>query len=344
VDLEPALHELSAALTEAGIPLWQPPESLHDLQELEAELAPLRLPEAARRFWTLVDAPTLRVVPYPGFITPEMALTFWRLSRDEFRDMQPLALVCVGYASHRCMSVELGVGDSDGGALFEWYVSDASGFTRRFNALGDWVAYIADLVRRGLYRRLDTQQGPVWDVPGYEDTDAERALRPTPDPHPVYGTALHVGDDILDWPEHWQRVNGVREEDLRPRGATHTIAEVLASDPSNPLVATIGGKVTALAAGASARVRVDDGTGALDVFCPANATLLGPRISDWFEFDIVVDIGPRRVPPDPDQASAAVEGAAEKIAAVLMARHGGAVGARARAVRRMPAPPHARDR
>jgi hypothetical protein len=275
-----------AALTAAGIPLWQPPESLRDLEKLEAALAPMRLPAVVRQFWTRVDARTLRVHPYPMFMPPEGALTLWRQARDEFRSMQPLTLLDVGYESHQCMSVELDVGDVMGGALFEWCVSDPSGFTRRFNALADWLAYIAELVRRGLYRRLESTHGPVWVVPGYENTDAERAVHPTPAAHPVHGSTLHIGGDILDWPEHWQRVNGVRDRDLQLRGATHTIAQVLASPTGEPLHATVAAKVTALAGSTSwARVRVHDGTGALDVFCPAETTLLGPRIDDWYEFD-----------------------------------------------------------
>lgn len=336
VEIDDALSRLGDALTAAGIPLWRPPQSLRDLEELEAEVAPMRVPEVLRQFWMRVDARTLRVEPYPGFITPATALMVWRQSRDDFRSAHPLALVTIGHEGHECMSVELDVGDIAGGALFEWCVSDLSSLTRRFNGLADWIAYIADLVERGLYRRLDTARGPEWVVPGHENTEAERAIRPVPDAHPVHGSALQIGGDILDWPEHWQRANGVRNEDVQLRGATHTIAEVLASTPSEPLNATIAGQVTALAASSWSHVRVDDGTGALDVFCPAETTLLGPGIGRWYEFDIVVDTGPRHVPPDPDEAAAGIDEEAERVLAVLRARHGGRAGATARALRRMP--------
>jgi hypothetical protein len=45
-----ALDELRVALTEAAIRHWQAPESLRDLEELEAELAPARSLEVVRRF------------------------------------------------------------------------------------------------------------------------------------------------------------------------------------------------------------------------------------------------------------------------------------------------------
>jgi hypothetical protein len=327
MELDRALAELGNALTAAGIPLWRAPESLDDLAELEAEIAPLRLPGDVRRFWTQVDARTLRVLPPQWVTAPEDALLFWRLSRDEFRGTQPLALLGVGNEGHSFMSVELDVGAVPGGAVFEWAVDDADGFTRRFDGIGDWLAYIADLVGRGFYQRVDQNDGPVWLVPGHEHYEAERALRPK---------AAHIGDDILDWPEHWQRVNGVRDEDLRLRGATHTIAQVLASAPDAELRATIAGRVIDYAGGGmGAYVRVDDGTGSLNVSCPPETTLVGPRNGEWNEFDIVVAAGVRHVPVDPDAAAAGIADDVERVTAVLMARYGGPAGATAEAVRPM---------
>jgi hypothetical protein len=150
VDLEHALDELGSALSAAGIPLWTPPEATDDLVALEAAIAPMRLPEDVRQFWMQVDARTLRVQPHPMITSPEAALLLWRQTRDEFRNMQPLALVDVGYESHVCMSVELDVDEIPGGALFEWAVDDPSGFTRRFNGIAGWLVEIAEMVRRGL--------------------------------------------------------------------------------------------------------------------------------------------------------------------------------------------------
>jgi hypothetical protein len=71
--------------------------------------------------------------------------------------------------------------------------------------------------------------------------------------------------------------------------------------------------------------------------------MLWPPIGDWYEFDIVVDAGPRNVPADPDEASVGIEDPAELVTAGLMARHGGPVGATAQALRRMRAPKWARE-
>src|SRR6188472_1350119 len=97
--MDAALEALAGALAAADVALWKAPQSLAGLEALEAELAPMRLPDAVREFWTRVDVPTLRVAPYPGFATPELALTSWRAARDEFAAWEPLALVYVAYES-----------------------------------------------------------------------------------------------------------------------------------------------------------------------------------------------------------------------------------------------------
>ena len=142
--VEDALGVLADALKRCDVPLWKPPASLEPVEKLQAAVSPMRVPEDVLEFWRLIDVTTLRVMPYPMFSTPDFALSGWELAKREFAAFQPLALFGVGYQSHDTMSVELDVGDVPGGALFEWFVSDPNaGFTRKFNALGDWVAYIS---------------------------------------------------------------------------------------------------------------------------------------------------------------------------------------------------------
>jgi len=296
----------------------------------------MRLPEAVRRFWTRVDVRTLRVQPYPAFTTPGFALQSWRMARDEFADAQPLALVTIGYTSHGCMSAELEVDDIAGGALFMWFVDDRTNFTRCFDGIAEWVEHLARLVRDGRYTRRDGERGPSLLVPDSDDADT---APPSPRPHPVHGAALHLDGDILAWPPHWQRANGIRPEHLRLRGATHTIAEVLASPPGRELRATIAARVVNLAGGSSwTRARVDDGTGRMDVGCEPSATLLGPVVDRWYEFDVVVDPGPRRLPVDLREPVVKTGDPVADLTAVYMARYGGPADATAEAVRRMPAP------
>jgi hypothetical protein len=164
--------------------------------------------------------------------------------------------------------------------------------------------------------------------------DAERPQPPEPGPDPVHGTTRYIERDILDWPEHWQRANGLRADDLVLHGATHTVADLLALTPDVPLRATVAARVMSLAAsGTWTRVRVDDGSGKLDVSCPYQTTLLGPTLGQWYEFDVVVPAGKVTTPPDPQAAAAGIEDPVEQLAAEYLARYGGKSGAIAQAVR-----------
>jgi hypothetical protein len=308
------------------------------LEELEAALAPMRLPEDLRTFWELVDAGTLRVRSYPAFHGPDFALWSWRSAREQFRSRQPEALVQVAYTSHQCMSVELDNGGIVGGAVFEWNLVD-SDFERRFNHLREWLAHLTRLVDAGCFARVNGAQGPVLLVPDPDLDEDEVPPAPTPLEHPIHGTTARIGRDILAWPEHWQRAAGLHSQALEPRGATHSIATLLSSPVERELRATIAARVVNLAGGSNwTRVRVDDGTAALDVACPPAASLVGPRLGDWFEFDVTISPGERVVPADPDAAAVAEDDPAERVAAVLFARYGGPAGATAVAIRRLRPP------
>jgi hypothetical protein len=123
---------------------------------------------------------------------------------------------------------------------------------------------------------------------------------------------------------------------VKPRGATHTIAELLASDPSQALEATIAALVIDLGAwGGNTRVRVSDGTGVMAVNCPTAVTALGPVMRREFEFDVIVPAGERHVPRDPESIEALAD-PVEDISQRLMARYGDPATAVATAVRPLP--------
>lgn len=335
MDLDGALDLLGGALSAVGAQRPSPPSALSQLEELEAAIAPMRLPSDVRRFWQRVDPATLRADTYPRLHGPDFALHCWRTGLAAY---QPAALVQVAYSSHQCMSVELDIGEIAGGALFEWNLVDGD-FHRRFNRLGEWLVCIAALIESGSFRRFDSSSGPWLLVSPPELESAELDRPPAPEPHPVYGTAVSVGRDILDWPAHWQRAAGLRPADLKPRGATHTIAVLLSSSPTTHVRGTIAARVIALMSqGAWTRARVDDGTAAIDIACPPATALLGPRLGDWFEFDVVVQPGKRTIPPNPETAAAGIDDCTDRIAVKLLARYGGPVGATAEAVRRVPPP------
>jgi hypothetical protein len=72
---------------------------------------------------------------------------------------------------------------------------------------------------------------------------------------------------------------------------------VLAAAAGSAVSGTIQARVTSLAgSGAGSRVAVDDGTGVLDLWCPAAVCTYGPVIRREFEFDVVVRPNPSSVP------------------------------------------------
>jgi hypothetical protein len=87
--------------------------------------------------------------------------------------------------------------------------------------------------------------------------------------------------------------HGLTAAHIKPRGASHTIAELPQTDPSSSVQATIVANVVSLLGSAQGTtVRVDDGSGVLDAHCPIETTLLGPTIDAWFEFDALISAGP----------------------------------------------------
>lgn len=185
------------------------------------------------------------------------------------------------------------------------------------------------------YERRADAMGPVLHVQDPETGLALAAPRQPLPPHPRYGNARSVGRAPREWPVHWQRLSGIDSDDLRPHGATHTIAELLASDPRASLEATIAGRVVDLGTfGATTRLRVSDGSGEIAVDCPAAVTALGPGCGLDFEFDVVVPSGPRHAAVDLATLPP-VEDPVRHLSQQLMARYGGPAAAVATAIRPM---------
>jgi hypothetical protein len=332
VGIDAAIDALAHALTANGVEGPRPPAEPYDLDAIDAELAPMSLPAQVRRFWERVDPASLRVWPYPEPIPPSNALEAWMGRRDEFPGLAPLALFDVGYASHQCMSVELDSPFGCGGTLFEWNLVDVP-FYVRYNDLAGWLDRITELL---IGEQFDRREGPNGAVLVLTDPDAATPMTELPgptSPNPVHGQITRYERDPLQWPLRWQRLSGIEPEDLKPRGATHTVAELLASDPARPLEATIAARVIDLGGSSDiTRVRVSDGTGVMAINCPTAVTALGPSMSQEFEFDLIVPAGKRHVPPDPETLEE-LDDPVKNISQRLMARYGGPATAVAMAIR-----------
>lgn len=327
--LDDALERLGRALDRVGVPRWRPPADLAGLQALEAAIVPMRLPADLRELWRRIDATTLSVRPPLELVDPASALQSWRIARDEAPEAQPTTLLLIGSESLWCLSAELAVDGQPGGALFEWDIVHGD-FHRRFDGVAGWLVHIAAQLENGRFELREERRGTRAHVTWHDEPDS---LWPPLPPHPSHGAT--IGRDVLAWPESWQRAAGVRPEDLVPRGATHSIADLLASPDDVDFRGTIAGEVVSLAsAGRSTQVRVDDGTATIDVHCPAESTLLGPWLRHRYEFDVVVEPGERHVPrKEPDGADLAES--VEHLTAVLSARHFSPPAARAERIRRL---------
>jgi hypothetical protein len=273
--------------------------------------------------------------PFPEFSTPEFSLDSWRRGREEFPGAHPAPLLMVGYQSWSCMSIELDTPDTQGGALFEWYLV-LEDFVLRHHTLTDWLARITELVLAGSFTRQQWQIGTVLRI---EDPSDDRPAheRRAQRPHPFYGDATLLPGDPQRWPEHWQRASGIEPSDLVPHGATHTVAEVLASDAASERRATIVGDVVGLAGQRDTFVRVSDGTATIDVRCPARTTTFGPVIGERFEFDVVVPAGHRATPEESVMHAQNPHDPVERLTEQLSRKNPRRGAATATAVRRAPA-------
>jgi hypothetical protein len=332
VAIDDSIGALADALARAGVDPPTPPREPPDLDAVDADLAPMSIPADVRRWWETVDPRSVRAWVFPDLIGSEFALRGWKQHRDEFPGMAPLALFDVGYASHVCMSVELDSPFGPGGTLFEWGLVDG-GFHLRHHDLAGWLDRITRLVVAGEFER---REGPEMG-PRLLLRDPERGLpmtqQPSPrTPNPVHGDVKRYEREPLAWPVHWQRLSGIEPEEVKPRGATHTIAELMSSDPTRPLEATIAALVIDLASwSGNTRVRVSDDTGVMAINCPDAVTALGPVMRREFEFDVVVPAGEREAPTDLNALE--LDDPVEDLSQRLMARYGGPATAVATAIR-----------
>ena len=297
--IERAIDRIVAVYRDAGLAPIRPaaPGIEQVLAEIQREITPLRLPYAVERFWQLVDPSTVTVGPYPDLTSAEFALESWQSHRDEFPGMTPKILFPIAYQSHDFLFVELEDEAALGGAVLEWGYA-GSPFYVRFASLAGHLDLLATMIELGEFTRHEqASHGWVEFDPDGRWEDAQAVRLASSQPLPRLGMARELDEDVREWPEHWLAADGLTAEVRSPRGATTTVAELLrAAHAGETTSGTIRGTVTRLGGSAAGcRISVDDGTGLLDVWCPAAVTTYGPVIRRTFEFDVVVR-------PDPDAA------------------------------------------
>lgn len=290
-----AIDRLVAAYRSAGLGRVKAPRSASEsISEVVRAVAPMRPPVALLRLWERVDLPSLATMPWPGLTSPEFALSGWREHMVETPGTVPAALFPIAYASWTFTFVELEQQDHPGGALVEWGYG-GSDFTIVFPDLVALLDLWATWIELG---EFEHRHGTCLFDPREAWTDALRVRLAAALPLPHHGHTTRYAEDVRQWPEHWQTSSGLGPASRALRGATTTIAALTAAAASASASGTIRARVVAMAGnGAGHRVRVEDASGVLDLWCPKAVTAYGPIISEVFEFDVVV----RRAPgPTPD--------------------------------------------
>jgi hypothetical protein len=278
-----AVARLEAALGELGAAPIEPAGHAHVLPEIDAAVAPYRLPTDVRDFWTLVDgySTSRTCFPYPHAATPDFAL--WDSQQEE--RFVPPQLFTVCYESHGWLGVELDGEGWEGGACFAWAVG-SEGFDLVARDFTSYVDTVAQTIERGHVVPIEGGASVWWRL---DESAFERALadRLREDPHPRWGNSARIDDAPQNWPEHWLASVGSVAADRAPRGATTTVAELLAAPAGGS--GRIQARVERLmgVAGEGSYVVVSDASGSIEVVCPVAVTLFGPRVGIDFEFDVV---------------------------------------------------------
>ena len=269
------IDALLEALRSAGAPGPQPPADGSALAELEAELAPLRLPATLRRLWQRIDVRSFAVDTYPRLSSPDFALFGWRMNRDG-DPLVPLSMLPFCYESHNHLLVELDAGEGDGGTVFEWGFGDQS-LRIRFAALEDWLAALVAALDEEAFERREGVAGPrlVVDADRF-DSLAEETLAAR-GRHSQFGDARQLPIGVADWPERWRRASEPFRQEQEPRGADRTVRELLDEARSGEVRATLAGVAStlAIAPDRSWRIALVDSTGVIDVACPPDTPGLG---------------------------------------------------------------------
>lgn len=286
--MDSVVRRLQRGLAAVGAPplLRQgAPAALHDVA---AAVAPLGLPAEVDRFWRLLDgsSSSLTCFPHPHATQPDFALDCWRQHQKQ-PGMTPDLLFPVGYESHAFLLVELDGPQGGGGACFTWAYDGEEPFVLVAADLTTYLDVAAATLEAGQLHRHE-HDGQVWhelDEQAFHRSLRERLRQ---HPHPTYGSAVEIGWNPASWPRHWLDSVGPAAKEQHARGATTTLA-ALAEHGSSPGTA---GRVHARVREIwgfpeGLRVTVDDGTGVLDVWCPASATMFGPACDGRYEFELV---------------------------------------------------------
>jgi hypothetical protein len=263
MDVNEAVDRLRRAHAGAGLGLIEPPgtDAAAAVAEIVEAIAPWRLPADLLAFWRRVDPDSLAVAPCPRPAGPALALRLWRDHLSPDWGLESYFPWC--YESHDFMLVELDEPDHARGDCFLW-AGGTGPVVRAFSSVAAYVDLLATMLElREFVHHPDL--GVIEFDPGrrWPDAQAVRLAAGQPDVDQLWPSELTTVAQLL----------GRAESGESPSGAIHA-------------------RVVGLSGSASGqRIEVTDGTGRLDVWCPASLCANGPLIDRMFEFRLTVRPG-----------------------------------------------------
>jgi hypothetical protein len=231
----------------------------------------------------------------PEQCDPRSALETHRLNLEpEFDGLfGPPLLFPIARVSESQWSIELMSRSNAGGVVFS---NEFDHVFIEYPSFTDLVEVYAELIEEGRFTQWDNGRGSLSLEDERERQDARIQAAGL---EGLYGDRREIDLDQSAWPAHWLESAEIEPEDREPLGASHTIAELVQASASGPLSARIAGEVVRIVGvGGGNLPVVDDGTGTLDVWCPAGTSPWWAGSSGTrFELAVTVD---KPVPPPID--------------------------------------------
>jgi hypothetical protein len=275
--IEEVLDEFFDAISERGKPAPEEPISAEDLATVAEAVAPLRLPPSLVATWRRFQTGDSTVLTWMPMLGALRGLDIWR------QDFPASVLFPLAYESHEFVLVELGTSATPGGALFRW-AYDGGPAQPIFPDLETAFACAAEGWRRGV---LST-----WESPAQNEWSRLSAAYSQAADYPEHLAPFEAIDLArpLSWPTAWQTAGGIDPTAAEPRGSTTTIQALRDRQAGS---GTIVGRIAGLSGtAAGSRAVVDDGTGELVVWCPAETNPFGAVVSgQHVELDVVLTSG-----------------------------------------------------
>lgn len=239
-----------------------------------------------RWFWMSWPVAASEIV-HPGFTGVGFAADV--LERDE----SPMPfLLPIGYGSHQDLLVDL-IPDDGGPNIYVFDYFDDTGIRPVFRGFADLLRYLITFFEDE--RAADRSDRP-FDLVNRRDQLAT-LLPPTMSDDETRPVTI----DIDSWPSRWRTHLGLDEHAAAPRGATHTVAELIAARQHGPVRATVVGRLQAVGdSGGTTLARLSDQTGSVEVRINTDARRYGRSPTDTYEVELVADrqVGPERTIDD----------------------------------------------